>query len=171
MILSYINVLYCEDNIWNFYIWGKIAAIIQSQNIVFKYRKQSVHLTSSYWKTQENVCMYIYICEIIHKNITSGIIHTSMHIIVAEYNGRFNLKQQFSEKKQANTFNFYIIEILWSTFYSGWHFKKFQFMSLHICMGYVLDLSTSKCTTLKRYQFLNHFLFSIEIAQQVYFFA
>ena len=34
-----------------------------------------------------------------------------------------------------------------------------------------IDLLTIKCTTLKRDQFLNHFLFFIEIAQQVYVFT
>ena len=34
-----------------------------------------------------------------------------------------------------------------------------------------VELLTIKCTTLKRDQFLNHFLFFIEIAQQVYVFT
>ena len=36
---------------------------------------------------------------------------------------------------------------------------------------YEIELPTIKCTTLKRNQFLNHFLLYIEIAQQVYLFT
>ena len=47
--------------------------------------------------------------------------------------------------------------------------KKILFLCIKVSQYEAIDLLTIKCTTLKRDQFSKHFLFFIEIAQQVYF--